>query len=80
MSVASSQEMLMLARNFALFAPPITSRPDVNAGVPGRKLDLSGPVMGARDRLLHRLGKAGAMTIANHRGLVGGCRARTEQR
>lgn len=57
----------MLARNFALFAPPIAApdapRPGVDVGVPGRKLDLSGPVMGARYRLLHRLGKAGAMTI-----------------
>src|SRR5687768_13123426 len=57
----------MYARNPALSAAPVRSfeRPAHGDEVlrPPGKLDLSGPVLGARYRLLHRLGRSGVAAV-----------------
>jgi len=55
----------MHAKNTSLTASPVTplDRSGTEAAGPPRKLDLSGPVLGARYRLLHLLGRRGAVAV-----------------
>lgn len=55
----------MYAKNSSLSASPVTpfDRSHADPAGPPRKLDLSGPVLGARYRLLHLLGRRGAVAV-----------------